>query len=60
MSTTQAFMASKSRHGGSTLFWGPFATIEELHAWADKHNLTVGVHELVNPDSEEQEWWNLP
>lgn len=53
------YVAVKHRAAGSSsIFFGPFNSIDDLQAWCIINQITVGVIELVNPESDESTWWN--
>lgn len=53
------FIAIRHRaFSSSSVYFGPFATLEELTAWCDKHNMSVSIVSLTDPSSSQETWWN--
>jgi len=44
--------------GSSSVYFGPFGSMSDLELWADRCGMSVGVLELVDPNSDESTWWN--
>lgn len=59
MEHNRLFIACRHRAAGSSdVYFGPFASLEELHEFCKAHKLAVAVLELVDPSTPEDGWWN--
>jgi hypothetical protein len=53
------FIAVRHRAAGSSsVYFGPFATMDDLRDWANEHRMSVGVIVLVDPSSDPDGWWD--
>lgn len=50
------FIAVRTRMG-PTVYWGPFATLEEVRAWVSEQGFTVGIVKLNDPNGNPDTWW---
>lgn len=42
---------------GSSVYWGPFASMDEIRTWVKEHGFTVEVLPLNDPNGDSRDWW---
>lgn len=56
--TYTKYIARKSRAHGPDVFFGPFDSWAELKAFADAHDISVAILQLIDPaKSSPEDWW---
>jgi hypothetical protein len=57
-----AFYCENHRVGGSTIRFGPFATVEAAIAWQERVGVSMGIRGMIAPPEGgiPQSVWNLP
>jgi hypothetical protein len=43
--------------GSSAVYFGPFENLDALQAWCAEHKMDLMPIALVDPESDENEWW---
>ena len=55
---TEVFIAVRHRaSGSSSVYFGPFNSLEEISKFAKDNHVMVGAIKLVSPDSDPNTWW---
>ena len=50
------FMAMRTRMG-PTVYWGPFATLDEVRSWVSQQHFGVAIIKLNDPNGNPDTWW---
>ena len=52
------FVAVRHRPMSPSVYFGPFDSLDDLRDFADAHDISVGVIELIDPaQSSPEDWW---
>lgn len=53
------FVGRNRAAGSSTIYWGPFASLQAIEEWIERRQIrfTVFTVQMNDPDSSEEDWW---
>ena len=53
------FVGRNRMAGSSTVYWGPFASLQAIEEWIERRQIhfTVFVVRMNDPESSEEDWW---
>lgn len=53
------FVGRNRAAGSSTVYWGPFASLQAIEEWIERKQIRFGVFitQMNDPESSEEDWW---